>query len=316
MYLIILLHILYGCTFTISKILVKYANPIFVIGIRMIIAGALLSAVSLIFLRKKTLHLDRLSILYLLQIAVFGIYFPYVLRYWALKFLPVTKTALMYNLSPFAAFFFSYLFFRERATLKKWLGLIIGFAGILPILMGKQTATETALHSFGFFSWPELAMLASVSCFSYGWVVTKKLVLHNNISPPQINGINMLIGGVLALFTSFALEPSQHIQHPNQFFMWLALIILITNLICFNLYAALLRTYSATLLSLGGLLAPVSAAITSWLYFGEKLTWEAYLSGGCVIIGFIVFYSEELRLEKQISTNDEDDLESQQEFLD
>jgi len=297
MYLIILLHVLYGATFTISKILVQHANPIFVIGLRMIIAGTLLTGFAKIIKREKVTF-DNTTIWYILQIAIFGIFFPYVLRYWALSYLPVTKTALMYNLSPFAAFFFSYLFFGERATFRKWIGLTVGVLGILPVLIVTDQS-DKLLPGVGFFSWPELAMIVSVICFSYGWVIMKKLMHHSPISPAYVNGINMLIGGVLASATSLVLEPSCHIDNPVSFGLWLALIILITNIICYNLYASLLRKYSATLLSLAGLLAPVSAALTSWLYFGETLNWAMYLSGGLVIFGFLLFYSEELRLGRE-----------------
>ncbi len=310
MFLIVLMHALYGCTFTISKILINFANPIFVIGIRMIIAGTILGAYSAFFVKNKV-KIDAKAMWYILQIAVVGIYLPYVLRYWSLKFLPVTKTALLYNIQPFAAYLFSYLFFSEKMTWKKAVGLVIGVSSVVPLLIAQQTPSEQAMHSFGFLSWPEIAMLASVTCFSYGWVVMKRLVLHNSISPARINGLNMLIGGVLALGTSFGLESSQTINDPYHFFFWLALIILITNLICYNLYAVLLRIYSATLLSLGGLFAPVSAAVTSWFYFGEAINWDAYASGGLVIVGFILFYSEELRAikDKKDDVDDNSDLE-------
>ena len=82
-----------------------------------------------------------------------------------------------------------------------------------------------------------------------------------------------------------------------------------SNVFCYNLYAILLRKYSATLLSLAGLIAPVSAAITSWLYFGERVTWGAYVTGALVIIGFYLFYSEELRIKKAANLEVDDDVD-------
>ena len=282
MLLIILLHALYGCTFTISKILIKLASPILVIGIRMTIAGILLSAFSALFIRQKEhdgLFKDKVALWYIFQIAVFGTFLPYVLRYWALQFLPVTKTALIYNISPFVSFFFSYLFFNEKSSVRKWIGLAFGFCGVLPILITKSSAVEASIGGIGFLSYAEIAMLVAVTCFSYGWIVMKKLVLHCDMSPAQINGSNMFIAGILALMTSVWLEPVHTIVEPKQFAFWLGLIIIITNFFCYNLYAILLRKYSATLLSLAGLIAPVSAAITSWLYFGERIGGKTTLPG-------------------------------------
>jgi len=297
---ILLLHALYGATFTISKILVQYANPIFVIGTRMTIAGVLLLTLAKIFYTKK-LICDRKTLFFLTQISIFGIYFPYVLRYCSLKYLTVTKVALMYNLTPFISYFFSYLFFSEKVTLKKMFGIIIGCASVIPLLIAKAPADEEAVKAFGFLSWPELMMLGSLTSFCYGWIVMKKLLSHQNAPTFAINGRTMLFAGILSLVTSFAIEPSHTIAQPLTFFSWLALIILCTNVICFHYYAVLLKKYSATLLSLGGLVAPVSACITSWLYFGEKISWDFFASGLLVGLGFFIFYQEELAHIKKAS---------------
>ncbi len=127
MFTILFMHALYGCTFTISKLLVNSAPPIFVIGIRMILAGIILGL--WVAYNKGTFKpepFDKKAWWYLSQIAIFGIYFPYVLRYCAIQNLPVIKTALLYNIAPFGSFFFSHLFFHTKVTLKKWVGLVIG----------------------------------------------------------------------------------------------------------------------------------------------------------------------------------------------
>ncbi|MBX9831075.1 DMT family transporter [Candidatus Babeliales bacterium] len=311
MFLVVFMQLLYGCTLTISKILIGFANPIFVIAIRMLIAGALLTAYATFIGRKKKVTIDAMSLFYIAQIGVIGIYLPYVLRYWALSYLPVIKAALIYNLAPFVSFFFSYLFFKEKATKRKWCGLLIGFVAIIPVLVARSQVEQAA--GIGFLSWPEIAMLVSVSCFSYCWVVMKKLVMHTEIPAPQFNGLNMLIGGTCAMGTAHFIGAPMQINEPSTFFLWLGLIILVTNFICYNLYAHLLKRYSATLLSLAGLLAPVSAAVTSWLYFNEAITWDAYLSGFLVMVGFLVFYSEELKIARsQQKQKDEETKEFQE----
>ena len=162
--------------------------------------------------------------------------------------------------------------------------------------MAQETAGEAGLQAIGFLSFPELAMLGSVTTFSYGWIIMKRLVMHNkNLSSLLINGLNMLIGGVCALSTSFLTEPKASIDDPLSFMFWLLLIILATNMICYNLYAHLLKKHSATLLSLAGLIAPVSAGFTSYFYFGEVIGWTSYLSGLLVIIGFLIFYSDQFK---------------------
>lgn len=300
MLLIVLLHALYGCTFTISKILISFASPMLTIGIRMTLAGFLLSAYALFISKKQeTLFTNSKTISYVLQIAIFGTFVPYVLRYWALQFLPVAKTALIYNIAPFISFFFSYFIFNEKATIRKWIGLCFGFAGVIPVLVIKSGAAEAGTTGLLCLSWPEIAMLIAVTSFSYGWIVMKKLVMSTSLSPVQINGANMLLAGIMALMTSWYFENTLAINQPAQFSCWLMLIIVITNFICANMYAMLLRHYSATLLSLAGLIAPISATITSWLYLGEAITIDIAITTILVIVGFAIFYSEELKTKRQ-----------------
>ena len=285
------MQLLYGCTFTISKILISFASPMYVIGIRMTLAGGVLSALALIFTKNRH-RFDRLSKWHLAQVSFFGICLPYLLRYWSLQYLPVIKTAIIYNTAPFASFIFSYFLLKERSSWRKWLGLGIGFVAILPVLMAGR---DLGKHAISFLSWPEIAMIVAVFSFSYSWVVMKKLVMRTQASPFIINGIVMFFGGLLALLASFTLETNHVIRQPKEFMLWLVLIMLITNVICYNLYTYLLNKHSATLLSLAGLAAPVSAAITSWFYFGEKLTWDTAASGILVLVAFCVFYYEELK---------------------
>lgn len=257
----------------------------------MTLAGSILLGLVLIF-KKNTYQFDRISKWYLLQISVFGICLPYLLRYWSLQYLPVIKTAIMYNTAPFGTFIFSYFLLNERSSWRKWLGLAIGFSAIIPVLFANK---DLGAQAFGFVSWPEVAMITAVLSFSYSWVIMKKLAHRSKALPFTINGISMFYGGLLALASSFVLETSHTIKTPALLCGWLLLIILITNVICYNLYTYLLKHHSATLLSLAGLAAPISAAITSWLYFGETLTWDILASAFLVLIGFGVFYYEELR---------------------
>ncbi len=163
---------------------------------------------------------------------------------------------------------------------------------MLPLLLLRDYSGS----AFGISSlWPEIAMVIAVLSFSYSWVVMKRMVLHVQCSPARINSITMFSGGLLALATSPFFEPTIHIANPIQFCFWLGMIILITNVICYNLYAVLLRHYSPTLLSLAGLIAPISAATTSWFFLGEKVTSDCYISGILVLIGFAIFYYEEIK---------------------
>jgi drug/metabolite transporter (DMT)-like permease len=233
---------------------------------------------------------------YYAQIIIFGIYLTYILRFIGLGTLTSSKTAFLFNLMPFFSAFYSFLMFKEKLTRQQWVGLAIGFLGFIPILK----TTSPAEKSFGeifFVSWPELAVLAAVAAQSYSWIIMRKLVKEKSYAPSMINGMTMTAGGVLALITAFFWEGKQEMADPGAFLSWLILVILISNIVCHNLYAYLLKRYTATFLAFAGFLGPLFSAFYGWLFLAEKITWHFYASAIIVFIGLYLFYQHELQAE-------------------
>jgi drug/metabolite transporter (DMT)-like permease len=186
--------------------------------------------------------------------------------------------------------------FKERLTKQQWLGLSIGFLGFVPILLSSSNK-EQLLGEFMFISWPEIAVFVAVACSSYSWMVMRKLVRVKSYAPATVNGACMLAGGLLALPTAFLFETWQPIGDPGTFVSWLALIIIISNIVCHNLYAYLLHRYSATFLAFSGFLGPLFAAFYGWIFLNERVGWHFFLSAALVFIGLYLFYQHELQIE-------------------
>jgi drug/metabolite transporter (DMT)-like permease len=205
------------------------------------------------------------------------------------------KGAFLYNTSPFLSALFSYFVFSEKMTHIKWLGLFIGLSGFLPELMS-QAPTETSWFSMFFLSRAELLMLASVVSSVIGWTVMRSLALEGN-SIVAVNAVGMIGGGLLALFTSTVFESWQ----PIPVFDWpafiklTALIIVVANVLFYNLYGYLLKQYTATFLSFCGFMSPLFAALFGWLFLSERVAWHFFFSVFVVIIGLLLFYKQELK---------------------
>lgn len=285
----LLLQSLYGLTFTISKILVGYASPLFIIGIRMPIAGLLLLSYYKFF-KKGRFDFIRHNFLTIIIISFFNIFMPYVLRYWAMQYISSIKAALLFNLAPFFSYGIASCLGHEKITLKKAAGLLIGFSGFLPILISHSSAETNVI---GFLSMPEIAMIAAVCSATLSWILIKQLLVKESISTVGLNGTLMLIGGCLSLITSAVVEQSWTINQPLHFFAWLGLIIIITNIIYYNGYTKLLKKYSATLMMLSTLIAPLFAGISSAFLLNEKISGSSLVSGAIIFIGFYIFYTQE-----------------------
>ncbi|MBN1549535.1 DMT family transporter [Candidatus Babeliales bacterium] len=294
MILIAVLYLICASTFTISKNALNYADPIFFTGVRMTLSGILLLSYHLVR-NGYSLRLKRDHYLLFGQVVLFYIYLAYVFDILALQHLTSAKACLLYDLSPFITALFSYFAFREVMTTKKWVGLSIGLVGFLPSLLS-QAAREAAPVGVPFLL-PEGLMLGAVVSSVYGWVVVRKLVREGSYSPVLINGVAMLGGGLLALLTSFFWEGwyTAPVTNVGQFALYTGLIILTSSVLFSNLYAYLLKKYSATLLSFAGFTAPLFAALLGGIFLGETVSWDFFVTTGFVVFGIYLFYQEELK---------------------
>jgi drug/metabolite transporter (DMT)-like permease len=298
MIFIVLLQALWASSIPMGKVLVSMCSPIFLTGIRMFIAGVLLLGYKYWFTQER-FSMQQRHLWYYAQIIFFGIYVKYILRYWGLAHMPSSKMAFLVNVSPFCVALFSYIAFRERLSIKKWMGLVLGFLGIVPILI-TTSAAEKLVGEFFFFSWAEIAILTEVAAHSYALVVMRMMVRDNGYSSGMANGIRMFGGGVLALLTSLAVETGApvHATNINSFIIWLTILIIVSNIVCHNLYIYLLKYYSATFLSLTDFLSPLFVALYGSFFLQETITWHYGISAFIVLCGMYLFYQEELQTEQ------------------
>lgn len=299
MYLVIILYALFASIFGFSKAALNYSEPYFLIGSRMLFAGLILLAYQFITNRQafqfKLIHLKFLALLGFLNI-----YLTNVAEIWGIQHMVSAKACLIYSLSPFLAAIISYFVLKETLSSKKWLGMLIGFVGLVPIFM-TQTQSEGASGNFSFISLAELSLVVAVFCSVYGWILLKKIMTDFKYSPIMANGMSMTFGGVLALLHSFAMGESWSPVPVTDFgpflFNSLAMCI-ISNLICYNLYGYLLKRYTATFMSFAGLVTPVFATLFGWLFLNEAVTWHFFASIVLFSIGITLFYQEELKRDK------------------
>ena len=204
MWLIFILLLSHGQYLYLGKSGGIYMHPVYFMGLRMIIAGGLLLGY-LYWFKKEHWRSIASNHWEFGQIIIFHIYCAYVFEFWALQYLTSAKTCLLYNLSPFITALLTYLLFNQKLSMQKWIGLAIGFAAMLPILVA-PSSQEDQFISWGFISLPELALLFAVASAAYGWIIMKDLVVHKGYNPMMVNGIGMAGGGFVALLTAFIFE--------------------------------------------------------------------------------------------------------------
>lgn len=294
--LVFVCFFVWSTCFTIGKTTLACSPPVFLTGTRMFLGGLIILAFLALF-KRQDLKLKKHHLFPLILFALTAVYLTNVFEFWGLQFLTAAKACFIYSLSPFLAALFSYFQFKEKITSRKLLGLTVGFIGFIPVLLN-QSGAEQLLGGFSFLSWAEIALIIATVTSVYGWILLRKLGKEDEISPLMANGSSMLLGGLFALTHSFFTEGWNPVPISNYpgFFQGVILMIIISNLFCYNLYGSLLKRFTATFLSFAGLTTPLFAAFFGWLILGETVTWHFFVSVGIISLGLWLVYAEELRL--------------------
>lgn len=296
-FLVCLLFFIWSSSFVLGKLALTYTTPVFLTSFRMILAGVILTG--FLFIKKRSsFKLSKKQYLSLAILGFFSIFLTNICEYYGLKHLSAAKTCFIYSLSPFFTILLSYIHFKEKLNLQKCLGLLIGFLGFIPVLF-LQPGFENLFSLSRFITLADLSVVFAVLFSVYGWILLRLLVKDQEMSPFLVNGISMVLGGFMALIQSFFFDS----WHPwpvsdGQFMPFFTVVLAMTvtsNIICYNLYGYMLKKFTATFLSLAGLLSPIFASINSYIFLKEKPSLLIFGSTAVVIFGLWIIYKTEIK---------------------
>lgn len=292
MFLVVLMYSILALTFVFAKKTLAYSHPFFLIGFRMILAGTILLAYQRFF-SKSNFSINKSDYWLFFKVALFHIYFSFIFEFWSMQYLSALKITIIYSATPFIAAILSYALLKERLSWQKILGIIIGLGGLAPIL-ALQAGGNGVFREIAYISLPECVLFLAVISGAYAWFLVKQL-MDKGYGLGMINGVAMLIGGVLSFFTCGIFEGfTNPVSNWPMFLVWLSLLILAANIIVYNFYGWLLRSYSITFITFAGFLSPTFGTVYEWIFFGGQITWHHFASLALVALGLYIFYRQEL----------------------
>lgn len=285
MILIVILYAILAITFIVAKTTVVLANPVFLIGSRMTAAGIVMLCGYRVVC--GPIAIKRQDWWLLFKTMLFHIYFAFIFEFWALQYVSALKTTIFYSISPFITALFAFVLIHEKLSVHKILGICVGFCGLLPIFM--LHADGSHLTSLVRISLPDCVMLLAVMSAAYAWFLVKRLMVHYDLF--VINGLCMFGGGILSLITAgFCEGYATGVTDWPLFLCWLIVLILLSNVVAYNLYGYLLRHYSITLISFAGFLCPIFTAFFEWFLGIGALSWHYAVACMLVTVGLYLFY--------------------------
>jgi len=292
MFLIIILYFILALTFVFAKNAVLICSPVFFIGVRMTIAGFLLLLPEIIR-NKKLLPccVKRSDVFLFVLVTFFHIYIPFLGEFWALQYVDALKVNFLFALTPFFAIILESIFYQKIPSLQKIIGTLIGFVALFLILHIHGNHETWSFSQFFSLTFPEFILLTVVMSGTLAWFYIKKLTAKD-FSIATINGLSMFVGGILSLITAFLFE-NIVIKNQLEFFKQLALLILFSNIIFYNLYGKLLQYYSISFLTVCGFLVPFFGMVIESILRQQLPNSWYYGAFFALVIGLLLVAREE-----------------------
>lgn len=283
-----------------NKFVLRSMSPTLFVGIRMFVSGFLLFFISRYRAsRNKTKRFCwryiKADILTILFIATCTALIPALLKAYALPHMPASKYSLLGSIDPFVTAVYAYLLWREKLSWKKFLGIVIGFGGVVISLLS-TSAQEMSCGEFWHISYPELFVIGSMIISRYGWILVQSMLRKERYAVTEVNSLTMLLSGGMALGISAWQGAWVNVSSQNsmQFMGALLFTIFVGNVIGYSWYADCLKRYSVTWMALAGLLIPLFVFFISYLLGDEPISIHFFVSLAVVCVGMLVFYFDDL----------------------
>jgi len=266
----------WGTTYLAIRIGVQRVPPALFAGVRFIIAGVLFLA----YLRWRGYPMPKRQ--EWLHMAIVGISLLVMangLVVWAEQWVPSGLTAVIIATLPFwSAGLESVLPSGERLTLRKVLGILIGFAGVI-ILFAPEMG-----ESFDKAYWNGVIVLVFVPFFwSAGSIYSK----HHPIQCPPLvaAGTQTLIAGLVLTAIGTAFGEWSEFTLDGKGMAAIAYLIVFGSIVGYSSFIYALSKLPITTVSMYAYINPVIAVLLGWLILDERLDWSVATATTVVLLG-------------------------------
>jgi len=242
-------------------------------GIRFLLAGVL--TLGYLWIRKRKLPYPAgISPRHLICLSLFQTVLQYAFTYLGLAFTTGAKSSILNQINVFLLVLLTPLFFRqEKLTVRKTLGCLLGFSGIIVINL---EGLNLSFHKGDGF-----IILSSLSAAA-GYLISKKYAV--NADPAEVTGMQQLIGGGILLFAGL-ISGGSIIQITLSGILSLAFLSLAAA-VSYSLWVKLLQTNDVSAVSVFKFMTPLFGVMLSGLILGETIfVWQNGVSLALICLG-------------------------------
>jgi drug/metabolite transporter (DMT)-like permease len=274
------IYFIWGSTYLAIRYAVETIPPLFVAGIRHLIAGALLFG----WCWWQGLRPNRRQWLASVVLAVLFFLIGHGTLHWAQQTLPSGVAAFLIATEPIFVAITVSITQRSRITLLLLSGLLLGLFGVGMIIGAEvRTGGSELLKS--------LAVLIGAASWSIGIIYSRSGKLHPD--PRMSAAMSLLAGSVLLLLGGMITGEGAGLYASVvslKSFLALMYLAVVGSLVAYSAYFWLLSRYPPTLIATHTYVNPLVAMILGWAIGGEALTGR-FLFGGLLVIAAIALVS-------------------------
>ena len=287
---------LWGWAYPLIKLgFVEFGIEADMTGSKMLFAGIRFTLSGLILLLIARLSGRRLSLkkecggqraaawLYILVFALFNTTFHYATFYVGLSHSEGSRAAILNSLSVFLVVILACIFFKsDKMSLRKLIGCLIGFAGILTLNLGTGGSA-----SGGFSLMGDGMIILNAICSAIASLMTRGLGKRIDIFVGT--GISLALGGLLLVVPGLLLGGTIPAVTARGIFFLICLIIISST--GFSLYNKLISLNPVGKVAIYNSLIPVIGALTSCWCLGELFQWNYLAAGTLAALGIYIINS-------------------------
>lgn len=244
-----------------------YSTQILFAGVRFTLAGILIIAFGSIA-SKKFLFPKKSSLAKIPVLSLFQTVLQYIFFYIGLAHTTGTKSSIINSVSVFFAVIISAVIFKQdKLTVKKIIGCIIGFIGVVIINFSSVGSFDFSFNFLG-----EGFIIISSLSYAFSSVFLKKF--SEGESPVTLSGYQFALGGIIMVV--FGLAMGGKITQADFKGIILLIYLAFVSAAAYTLWGILLKYNDVSRVAVFGFMTPVFGCLLSALFLKEEIMQTAF----------------------------------------
>ena len=267
---------IWSSAFTSAKILVTAASPLMVLSLRFFISGLLGIALARMLGQKIQLNKGEWTVVVIIGISQNAIYLAF--NFIAMQWIEASLAAIIASLLPLVVAAVCWIFLGEKTGFKGMLGLIVGFGGVLVIMLDKLSSSNAYLGM-------TLCLIAVAALAGATLYVGRMMSLNKNVV--MIVGLQMLVGS-LTLFPFSLIFETWSIEWSTSFVLAFLYTTLVPGLFGTLIWFFLVRRIGPVKAATFHFLNPFFGVLVAALILSEPLSMRDGIGVTIIMAGILL----------------------------